>query len=148
MSSATSGPDLAAPPAHETSTTADGARDGTDAADRGQTRIDPAVVEKVAVQAVREIDNATGSPRRVLGVNLGSPDDDTGAKVTAHVDDDIAVVDVTMTVIYPASVRQVTRQTRQHLRERVKELTGIDVQEVDITVAGMRIARAEPPRVR
>jgi uncharacterized alkaline shock family protein YloU len=120
----------------------------TEAASRGETHIDPKVVERVAAEAVREIDNATGSPRRVLGITLGSTEIDTGAKISAQVDDDTALVEVTMTVIYPASVQQVTRQTRQHLRDRVKELTGISVQEVNITVAGMRVQRPDTPRVR
>ncbi|MBA3266107.1 MAG: Asp23/Gls24 family envelope stress response protein [Nocardioidaceae bacterium] len=138
-----------APPADGTDSLSDSsAVERTEAGSRGQTYIDPKVVEKVAAEAVREIDNATGSPRRVLGITLGSADEDTGARVSAQVDDDTAIVEVTMTVIYPASVQNVTRQTRSHVRDRVKELTGISVQEVDITVSGMRAERPENPRVR
>ncbi len=115
---------------------------------RGHTRIDPKVVQKVAAEAVREIDNATGSPRRLLGITLGSTDSDTGAQISAQVDDNTALVEVTMTVVYPASVQQVTRQTREHVRERVKELTGVNVREVDITVAGMRVRETQTPRVQ
>ena len=138
-----------APPADGTAPLSDSsAVERTEAGSRGQTYIDPKVVEKVAAEAVREIDNATGSPRRVLGITLGSADEDTGAKVSAQVDDDTAIVEVTMTVVYPASVQNVTRQTRSHVRDRVKELTGISVHEVDITVSGMRVERPENPRVR
>jgi uncharacterized alkaline shock family protein YloU len=122
--------------------------DGSDAANRGKTRINPAVVEKVAAQAVHEIDHATGSTRRVLGITLGATDQDTRARVSAQVDDDTATIAITMTVIYPTSVQHVTRQTRQHVRERVRDLVGITVQEVDITVSGMRSARPDIPRVR
>ncbi len=148
MSSAVSTADPGAWPDVGSSPTVDAPDELAAPADRGETRIDPTVVEKVAAEAVREIDNATGSPRRLLGISLSSTDENTGAKVSARVDDDTAVVEVTMTVIYPASIQQVTRQTRQHVRERVKELTGVTVHEVDITVSGMRVARAESPRVR
>ncbi len=115
---------------------------------RGETHVEPKVVEKVVAQAVREVDNATGIARRVLGVSLGSTEEDTGANVSARVDGPTATVAVTMTVNYPASVREVTQQTRQHIRERVLQLTGVHVQQVDITVAGMRVKRPDAPKVR
>ncbi len=137
-----------APSADGTDSSGSGAVERTEPGSRGGTRIDSKVVEKVAAEAVREIDNATGSPRRVLGITLGSADEDTGAKVSAQVDDDTAIVEVTMTVIYPASVQKVTRQTRDHVRDRVKELTGVSVHQVDITVSGMRVERPDSPRVK
>ena len=142
-SSVATSPDLATSPATQRAPV-----DASDAANRGETRINPVVVEKVAAQAVHEIDHAAGSTRRVLGVTLGTTDQDTRAKVSAQVDDDTATIAITMTVIYPTSVQYVTRQTRQHVRERVRDLVGITVQEVDITVAGMRSARPDTPRVR
>ncbi len=148
MSTAASPADPAGEPDQVHAPDAPDAPDGAAAESRGETRIEPKAVEKVAAQAVREVDNATGSPRRVLGMSLGSPDEAKDAKVAARVDGPIATVEVTMTVIYPASVREVTQQTRRHIRERVRELTGVQVQEVDITVAGMRVERPDTPRVR
>jgi uncharacterized alkaline shock family protein YloU len=116
--------------------------------DRGTTHIEPRVVEKVAAHAVREVDNATGAARRVLGFPLGTTDSSTGASVRARVDGSFAAVDVTMTVVYPASILDVTRTTRRHVRERVAELTGVQVEQVDITVAGTAIQRPAPRRVR
>lgn len=115
---------------------------------RGTTRIQPRVVEKVAAQAVQEVDSATGTARTVLGIAVGSTSQSSSAHVSARVDGDTALVDVTMTVIYPASVREVTRATRRHIRERVLQLTGVQVSEVDITVAGLRADRPDLPRVR
>ncbi len=115
---------------------------------RGNTYVEAKVVERLAAQAVREVSNATGSTRRILGVSLGTTDEDTGANVHARVDGPIATVEATMTVIYPASVQAVTQQTRDHIRERVQRLTDLQVKEVNITVAGMRVRRPETPRVR
>ena len=116
--------------------------------DRGRTRIEPAVVEKIAAEAVREVDDATGSARTLLGMSLSATDESTDAQVSAHVDGDTATVEVTMTVIYPASVREVTRRTRSHITDRVRALAGVQVREVDITVAGMTVVTAAPARVR
>lgn len=116
--------------------------------DRGTTTIEERVVERIAAQAVTEVSDATGAARRVLGVTLGSATADRAARVSARVDGPIATVEVTMTVIYPASVRDVTSRLRQHLAERVLELTGITVQQVDITVTGMSVQRPDTPRVR
>lgn len=124
------------------------AADDGASASRGETHVEPKVVERLAAQAVREVSNATGSARRILGVSLGTTDEDTGANVRARVDGPIATVEATMTVIYPASVQAVTEQTREHIRERVQELTDLQVKEVNITVAGMRVRRPETPRVR
>jgi uncharacterized alkaline shock family protein YloU len=39
-----------------------------------------------------------------------------------------------MSVVWPASVRSVTREVRRHVTDRVHELTGLRVAEVDIAV--------------
>ena len=116
--------------------------------ERGTTTIADRVVERIAAQAVAEVDNATGAARSLLGVTLGSTTAETAARVSARVDGPTATVEVSMTVIYPASVRDVTRQVRRHLTERVRELTGVDVAQVDIDVTGMSIERPNTPRVR
>ncbi len=115
---------------------------------RGNTYVEAKVVERIAAQAVREVSNATGSARRILGVSMGTTDEDTGANVHARVDGTVAIVETTMTVIYPASVQAVTQQTREHIRGRVQGLTGLQVKEVNITVADMHVRRPETPRVR
>ena len=121
---------------------------GDDVGSRGSTRIAPRAVERIAAQAVQEVDQATGTARRVLGVSVGSTGETSRADVSARVDGETATVEVTMTVIYPASVRDVTRRTRDHITERVRELAAVHVQQVDITVTGMTVARPDAPRVR
>jgi uncharacterized alkaline shock family protein YloU len=105
-----------------------------DAAGRGRTRIADRVVEKVASQAVAEVDNATGVARRVLGVNLGSAGPDSQARVDAEIDGSVVTIRVSMAVRWPASVRTVTRQVRTHVTGRVRDLTGLHVAYVDVTV--------------
>ena len=117
-----------------TTASADAAPAAVAPADRGRTRIADRVVEKVAARAVAEVDNATGVARRVLGVPLGTAGDDEQARVSADVDGTVVLVGVSMAVRWPAPVRTVARQVRTHVIDRVHELTGLEVAEVDIEV--------------
>ena len=116
-------------------TTGDQAGELPAPSDRGRTRIADRVVEKVAARAVAEVDNATGVARQVLGVRLGAAGDDAPARVNADVDGGVVLVRVTMAVQWPAPVREVTRQVRAHVTDRVAELTGLQVAGVDIDVS-------------
>jgi uncharacterized alkaline shock family protein YloU len=42
----------------------------------------------------------------------------------------------------------VTEQVRRHVRERVRELAGLEVDEVHIVVADLAVDITPPPRVR
>lgn len=53
-----------------------------------------------------------------------------------------------ISVRWPASVPHVTGQVRGHVRDRVRELAGLDVDEVHIVVADLATDIAPTPRVR
>jgi uncharacterized alkaline shock family protein YloU len=112
----------------------------------GELTIDDRVVEKVARQAVREVDRAGGVSRTLLGVPIGSDDDD--AQVTARVDGPVATVQVRMAVLYPNPIRRVADETRLHICRRVHDVTGLEVPEVDITVTRLSSQRVAGARVR
>lgn len=117
-------------------------------AERGRLTIDDRVVEKVAAQAVAEIDRATGAPRTLFGQPLGSVRADTPARTSARVDGDIVTVTVSMSVQWPASIREVAAQLRHRVTDRVAAITGLTVAEVDIDVPTLLTAGRRPPRVR
>lgn len=123
--------------------TGDGAGEPVDVADRGRTRIADRVVEKIAARAVAEVDQATGVPRQVLGVRLGTTGPDTRARVDADIDGGVVTVRVSMAVRWPAPVRAVTRQVRGHVTERLQTLTGLRVEQVDIDVPTLLTATAD-----
>lgn len=110
----------------------------------GRTRIAPKVVERLAQRTVEGLDRAFGSSRHLLGVKVGSLNEDTPARVNATVDGDLATVRVAMAVRWPNSVRQVTRQARQEIRADVTRFTGLRVAQVDITVPELLGAEAAP----
>jgi uncharacterized alkaline shock family protein YloU len=65
-------------------------------------------------------------------------------KVEASVSGGVAAVRCRLSVRYPAPVRQVASEVRHHVRERVRELTGISVESVDIDVVDLVPAEEAP----
>jgi uncharacterized alkaline shock family protein YloU len=55
---------------------------------------------------------------------------------------------VSVSVEYPAPVRDVAAEVRERVARRVYELTGLKVTEIDITVPLFLTERPRPPRVR
>ncbi len=102
---------------------------------RGRTEIADRVLERIAARAVTEVDQAGGAARRLLGVPLGRDTEHAAPRATAHVDGQLATLQVSMSVVYPAPIRQVTRRVRDQIITRVGELTGLEVRQVDIEIA-------------
>jgi len=73
----------------------------------------------------------------------------SGGGVEAHaaIDGGLAQLRVEIEVDYPAPVRQITRQVRRHVRDRVTRLCGLTVTDVDITVAALRLETLQVRRV-
>ena len=122
----------------------------------GRITIADAVVTKIAARAAAENPDAGAATARVLGRavpgagHLGVRGTDLGAlpKTTVHVDGSKAYVNLEIAVRWTASVPEVTAAVRAHVRERVRELAGLDVDEVHIIVAGLATSISPPPRVR
>ena len=114
---------------------------------RGTTTIAPGVFEKIAARAAAEINGVEGEVRtgldRFLPWAAGSL-----ADASADVGDDGVVVDLVLNVAYPQPVRQVTTLVRRHVVDRVAEMTGRRVEEVNITVPELVVPERRPPRVR
>jgi uncharacterized alkaline shock family protein YloU len=104
------------------------------AARRGSTEIADRVVERIAARAAAEVDDAHGPARRLLGLRVPGV---AAPKVTVQIDGHLATVRLALSVRYPAPIRQVTRQVREHVMTRVGELTGLDVRHVDIDIPAL-----------
>jgi len=122
----------------------------------GSIIIRDGVVAKIAACAAVEIPDAGAAATRVMGrrvpgggrLGLRATDLEALPKTTAEIDGRLAFLLVRLSVRWPASVPNTTAQVRQHVRERVEELTGLTVSEVRITVADLVTSVAPPPRVR
>lgn len=107
---------------------------GTDPAERGETRIGNRAVERIVAAAADEIGRTAGTSRRILGISLGHSE---RPNAQAEVNGDVVTATVSLAVHYPSPVRQVAAEVRRHVMERVEELTGLRVAEVDVKVASL-----------
>jgi uncharacterized alkaline shock family protein YloU len=129
---------------------------GADRNELGTISIADGVVSKIAARAAAENPDAGAAAARMLGRavpgagHLGVRGTDLEAlpKTSVEVDGSKAFVTLEISVRWPASVPEITGQVRRHVRDRVRELTGLDVDEVHITVADLATDITPPPRVR
>jgi uncharacterized alkaline shock family protein YloU len=120
----------------------------------GRISIADGVVTKIAARAAAENPDAGAATARVLGravpgalPGVRSTDLDALPKTTVDVDGSKAYVSLEIAVRWPAPVAEVTGRVRHHVRERIRELAGLEVEEVHIVVADLATNITPPPRV-
>ena len=131
-----------------------GARPGP--SDLGTISINERVVEKIAARAAVEIPDAGAAASRFLGRSMAGASA-LGArqtsltdlpKTSADVDGSRVILDLSISVRWPASVPGVSDAVREHVRSRVGELTGLIVTEVTISVTALVTQLPALPRVQ
>src|ERR1022692_2091574 len=121
----------------------------------GMISINDRVVEKMAARAAIEIPDAGAAASRFLGRSmagasaLGARQTSLTAlpKTSADVDGSLVILDLSISVRWPASVPEVASAVRERVRSRVSELTGLTVTEVSISVTALVTELPAPPRV-
>ena len=120
----------------------------------GAINVSQSVVAKVAAHAASELPQVGGAshglgrlPRGDL-LGGGKPDLGRRPKVIAHVEGTKAYLQLVVSVRWPASVPNVTSTLRHHVRERVQQLTGLQVGAVNIEVAALIADTAPLARVQ
>ena len=122
----------------------------------GAITINDRVVEKVAARAAVEVPDAGAAASRFLGRSmagasaLGARQTSLTAlpKASVDVDGSLAILNLSISVRWPASVPGVASAVREHVRSRVAELTGLTVTEVSISVTALVTQLPAQPRVR
>lgn len=111
--------------------------------ERGGTRIEDSVVSKIAGIAAQEVDGVRmgGGTQQAIGGILSSV---TGGSVSGggsqsrgvsvEVGEVEAAIDVTLTVEYGKSIPQIAQAVRQNIINRVENLVGLNVTEVNVAV--------------
>ncbi len=124
--------------------------------ERGNTTISDAVVSQVAGIAAQEVEkvqmgggataavggflqSVTGS---VTGSSSGGGNFSRG--VSVEVGEEEAAIDLTMAVEYGVSIPQVTEAARRNVINRVENLVGLRVTEVNITVNDVQFPEERP----
>lgn len=121
----------------------------------GTISIDESVVTKIASRAAQEVPDAGAAAPRIFGKSMAAasavgirPTSLTDLpKASAHVDGSIVLIDLTISVRWPCPVPTVTQAVRKRVRDRVGELTGLDVAEITIDVTHLVTNLPPPPRV-
>ena len=111
---------------------------------------------KVAAHAAGEVADVGAAAPRLLGRSVSVPSALGGRtsdlaelpKVSAQVDGTFAVLDLEISLRWPCSIQQVTEHLRAHVCERVHQMTGLELDEVNIHVADLLRELPEQPRVR
>ncbi len=111
--------------------------------ERGGTRIEDSVVSKIAGIGAQEVDGVRmgGGTSQAIGGLLSSVTGGSGGGsggqsrgVSVEVGAVEAAIDVTLTVAYGISIPQVAEAVRRNIINRVENLVGLNVTEVNITV--------------
>jgi uncharacterized alkaline shock family protein YloU len=123
----------------------------------GTIMIADGVITKIAARAAAENPDAGAAAARMLGRAVPGADRMPGVRstdlnglprTTVDIDGSKAYVNLEISVRWPASIQEVTAQVRNHVRGRVWELAGLEVDEVHIVVADLATDITPPPRVR
>ena len=104
---------------------------------RGRTTIADRVVTRVAARAVAEVEQTGGAARQLMGFTIGRQTGKGTAPVSARIDGHLAMIQLRLSLAYPAPVSALTREVRRHVIERVTGLTGFEVRHVDIEVVSL-----------
>ena len=121
----------------------------------GNTTISNTVVSQIAGIAAQEVENAQmggGASAAVGGILQSVAGSVTGGTsggnysrgVSVEVGEEEAAVDLTMSVDYGESIPRVAEATRRNVINRVENLTGLRVTEVNILVSDVQIPDQQP----
>jgi len=108
--------------------------------EQGTTRIEDSVVAKIAGIAAQEVEGVRmggGATQAIGGILSSVPGISGGGEargVAVEVGQVEAAVDLTMTVLYGRSIPQIAEAVRRNVINRVENLVGLNVTEVNITV--------------
>ena len=79
---------------------------------RGRTAIADRVVARVAARAVAEVEQTGGAARQLIGVAIGRETGEGMARVSARIDGHLTMIEMRLSLTYPAPVRALTREVR------------------------------------
>lgn len=129
--------------------------------EHGTTTIQDAVVSRVAGIAAQEVEKVQmggGTSTAVGGFLQGVAGSVTGSStnggsvsrgvsvggVSVEVGEEEAAIDLTMAIEYGQSIPQVTESARRNVINRVENLVGLRVTEVNITVSDVQLPEERP----
>lgn len=113
--------------------------------DLGVTTVSPLVCERIAARAAAEVEGVEVVPTgvaRMVPWPAGSPSAGASADVHGHT----VSVEVAVEIRYPLPVAGTAREIRSRVTRRLRELSGLGVGDVTVTVTGLSTAGRERRR--
>lgn len=111
----------------------------------GQTILSDTVLQTIAGVAAREVDGVwqlgKGALRHALGRVVGTAETTQG--VIAEVGKKEVAIDLDMVVRYGYSIRAVANEVRRLVTDRITQMTGLTVKEINIHVADIHFDRPQ-----
>lgn len=109
----------------------------------GKTSIDDAVVAKIAGIAARDVKGVYalggGAARMVGAVRDAFNNTDLAQGISVEVGEKQVAVDVTIVADYPVALQKVADDVRGAIGESMRDLVGLEVAEVNVTVNDVHI---------
>jgi len=118
--------------------------------ERGNTTIADSVVSKIAGIAAQEVDGirmgsgASQTASNLLGSITGGSGGSQTQGVSVEVGQEEAALDLTLTAEYGKSIPQLAEAVRRNVINRVENLVGLRVTEVNITVNDVQFPEERP----
>ena len=116
--------------------------------ERGNTSISDSVVSQVAGIAAQEVEGVQmgGGTSRAVGGVLDSVTGGSGNTrgVSVEVGEEEAAVDLAMVVEYGKAIPQISEAVRRNVINRIENLVGLGVTEVNITVNDVQFPEERP----
>ena len=116
--------------------------------ERGSTRIEDNVVAKIVGIAGQEVEGVQmgGGTARAIGGFLDSVTGGGGETrgVAVEVGEVEAAIDLTMAVEYGRPIPQISEAVRRNVINRIENLTGLQVTQVNITVSDVLLPEERP----
>lgn len=115
--------------------------------ERGVTTIPPAVVARIAAQAASEVAHVGGAAGGVLGLGARR---DFGSRPSAECDlyGTVAALSLDVGIAFPVSIADACAGLREHVRQRVESLTGLQVGRMDVEVSWLHPGRSTRGELR
>lgn len=118
--------------------------------DRGQTSVQDGVVAKIAGIAAQEVEGirmggggSQAASNIMSSITGGGGSGGQTRGVSVEVGEEEAAVDLTMTTEYGKSIPQLSETVRRNVVNRVENLVGLSVTEVNITVSNIFFPQEE-----
>jgi uncharacterized alkaline shock family protein YloU len=118
--------------------------------ERGVTTISDSVVSQIAGMAAREVEGVHmggSASRTASGVLSGiTGSESTTRGVSAEIGTVEAALDLTMGIEYGRNILQIVEEVRRRISERVQNMTGLRVTELNVTISDIIFPEGSPGR--